>query len=51
MLVDRDRGESRPAARAYWLSLQRGYDEITGQNTVTVYIPEKIHLMLRPYES
>ena len=27
--------------RAYWLSLQRGHDEIPGQETVTVHIPER----------
>ncbi len=27
--------------RAYWLSLQRDHDEITGQKTVTVHIPER----------
>ena len=26
--------------RAYWLSLQQGYDEVGGQQTVTVRIPE-----------
>ena len=27
--------------RAYWLSLQQGHDEVTGQETVTVRIPER----------
>ncbi len=27
--------------RAYWLSLQQGHDEVTGQQTVTVHIPEQ----------
>ena len=27
--------------RAYWLSLQRGHDEVVGQQTVTVRIPEQ----------
>ena len=27
--------------RAYWLSLQRGHDEIAGQETVTVHIPKQ----------
>ncbi len=27
--------------RAYWLSLQRGHDEVAGQKTVTVHIPER----------
>ena len=27
--------------RAYWLSLQQGHDEIVGQQTVTVHIPER----------
>ena len=27
--------------RAYWLNLQRGHPEITGQETVTVHIPEQ----------
>ena len=26
--------------RAYWLSLQQGHDEVVGQQTVTVHIPE-----------
>ena len=26
--------------RAYWLSLQQGYEEVVGQQTVTVHIPE-----------
>ena len=26
---------------AYWLSLQQGHDEVTGQETVTVRIPER----------
>ncbi len=26
--------------RAYWLSLQRGHDEVVGQQTVTVHVPE-----------
>ncbi len=26
--------------RAYWMSLQRGYEEVIGQETKTVYIPE-----------
>ncbi len=27
--------------RAYWLSLQQGYEEVVGQQTVTVRIPER----------
>lgn len=27
--------------RAYWLSLQQGHDEVVGQQTVTVRIPER----------
>ena len=27
--------------RAYWLSLQQGHEEIVGQQTVTVHIPEQ----------
>jgi len=27
--------------RAYWLNLQRGFDEIAGKQTVTVQIPEQ----------
>ena len=27
--------------RAYWLSLQRGHEEVTDQETVTVHIPEQ----------
>ncbi len=27
--------------RAYWLSLQQGYDDVTGQETVTVHIPNR----------
>ena len=27
--------------RAYWLNLQRDHEEITGQETVTIHIPER----------
>ena len=37
--------------RAYWLSLQQNHDEITGQKTVTVHIPNKTYLMSRPCEN